>query len=57
MISVAAAAKAISGCFWKLDRITMNSPTKPDVPGKPELAMANSTKNVANHGITFTTPP
>ena len=35
----------------------MNSPTNPLVPGRPQFAIANSTKNVANHGITFTTPP
>ncbi len=35
----------------------MNSPTKPEVPGRPELAIANSTTNAANHGITLTTPP
>ena len=27
------------------------------VPGKPELAMANNTKNAANTGILLTTPP
>ena len=35
----------------------MNSPTKPLVPGRPELAIANNTKNTANHGITLATPP
>jgi hypothetical protein len=27
------------------------------VPGRPELAIANSTQNIANHGITLATPP
>ena len=31
----------------------MNSPTNPLVPGNPEFAIANSTMNIANHGITF----
>ena len=35
----------------------MNSPTKPLVPGRPQLAIAKSTKNAANFGIVFTTPP
>ena len=35
----------------------MNSPTKPEVPGRPEFAMPNNTKNTANHGIVFATPP
>jgi hypothetical protein len=35
----------------------MNSPTKPEVPGRPALAMANNTNNVANTGMVFTTPP
>ena len=38
-------------------RITMNSPTKPDVAGRPALAIANSIMNAANLGIVFTTPP
>ena len=35
----------------------MNSPTKPLVPGRPELAMKNSTAKVANHGMVLATPP
>ena len=35
----------------------MNSPTNPLVPGRPQLAIENSTQNAANHGITLTTPP
>ena len=35
----------------------MNSPTKPLVPGRPQLAIENSTKNAANHGIVLATPP
>ncbi len=56
-MSVEAARKAIQGFAWKLARITRNSPTKPDVPGNPELAMANSTKNAAKTGIRLVTPP
>ena len=37
--------------------VTRNSPMKPLVPGRPELAMANSMKNAANTGILLTTPP
>jgi hypothetical protein len=37
--------------------MTMNSPTKPEVAGRPALAMANSMKKAANFGIVFTTPP
>ncbi len=39
------------------DKITKNSPTNPDVPGNPELAIANSTANAAKIGILLTTPP
>ena len=35
----------------------MNSPTNPEVPGRPALAMAKNTMNAANHGMTLTTPP
>ena len=37
--------------------MTMNSPTNPDVPGRPTLAIANSTVKVAKRGITPATPP
>ncbi len=37
--------------------MTMNSPTKPLVPGSPQLAMANSIISAANFGMVFTTPP
>ena len=37
--------------------ITKNSPTKPDVPGNPELASANSTMRAANVGMVLITPP
>ena len=55
--SVIAAANATSGWCWKLARMTMNSPTNPDVPGRPAFAMAKNTKKAPNQGITFTTPP
>src|SRR5690349_18875241 len=45
----------------KLKRIapisTRNSPTKPDVPGKPTFAIENSIANVASLGIELATPP
>ena len=41
----------------KLARITRNSPMKPEVPGRPELASANSTISAANLGMTLITPP
>jgi hypothetical protein len=37
--------------------MTMNSPTKPLVAGRPEFAMAKSIIRAANFGIVFTTPP
>ncbi|MNS66001.1 hypothetical protein D3C72_991950 [compost metagenome] len=57
MIRVVAAPRAIHGFRWNAARMTMNSPTKPLVPGRPALAMKNSMAKVANHGITLTTPP
>ncbi len=36
---------------------TMNSPTKPEVPGKPTFAIENSIAKTANCGITLATPP
>ena len=35
----------------------MNSPTNPDVPGRPEFASANSIISAANAGIRCATPP
>ena len=35
----------------------MNSPTNPEVAGKPLLAMENSMNSAANRGMVFTTPP
>jgi len=43
MIRVNAANSAIHGLALKLASTTMNSPTKPLVPGKPQFAIANST--------------
>ena len=37
--------------------MTMNSPTKPEVPGSPEFASANSTMKAANFGMVLMTPP
>ena len=38
-------------------RMTRNSPTNPEVPGKPALANAKNAINAANFGMVFTTPP
>ena len=48
MMSVVAARKANQKSARKLARITMNSPTKPDVPGRPAFAIA---KNHQFHGV------
>ncbi|MNC94119.1 hypothetical protein D3C83_108940 [compost metagenome] len=56
-MSVSAAMKAIHGSARQAARITMNSPTKPEVAGRPALAIANSTMRVAKCGIVLTTPP
>ena len=37
--------------------ITRNSPTNPEVPGRPVLASANSTMKAANTGMVLITPP
>ena len=41
-INVSAAVNAIQKLALKLLKITKNSPTKPDVPGSPEFAIANN---------------
>ena len=51
------ASSAIQKFAWKLPRITRNSPTKPDVPGRPEFASANSIMNEAKTGMVLATPP
>ena len=56
-IRVVAAAKAIQKLAFIAPRMTMNSPTKPLVAGRPQLAIANSIMSEANFGIVFTTPP
>ncbi len=55
--SVVPAASAYQKLALKLARITRNSPTKPDVPGRPVFASANSTMNAPNFGIVLITPP
>ena len=52
-----AASNAYQKLALKLERITRNSPIKPEVPGRPEFAIAKNTMNAANFGITLTTPP
>ena len=55
-MSVSAAAAAYQKFTFIAPITTMNSPTKPLVPGRPEFAIANSMKKAANTGIVFTTP-
>src|SRR5260364_190628 len=56
-ISVNAASRPIQKLNRTAARITINSPTKPEVPGSPQFAIENSSDNAANFGITLTTPP
>ena len=51
------AKKEYKTCTLKTAKITSNSPTNPDVPGNPELAIAKSIKKDAKIGIVLTTPP
>src|SRR5262245_35900768 len=55
-IKVVAAKNASHALAWKLAMMTKNSPTNPDVPGKPAFASANSTISAANFGILLITP-
>ena len=52
-----AAAKASQKFAFIAPMITMNSPTKPLVAGRPEFAMAKSIMKLANFGMVLTTPP
>ena len=52
-----AAAKATQKLNLTAPRMTMNSPTNPEVAGRPELAMAKKTNSAANFGMVCTTPP
>ncbi len=54
---VEAAIRAIQKFTLTAPRMTIHSPTKPAVPGRPQLAMANSTASEANFGIVLATPP
>src|SRR5262249_19487796 len=55
--SVVAAMSAIQKLNRIAPMITMNSPTKPEVAGRPQFAIANSIISAANFGMVFTTPP
>ena len=55
--SVVAAINAIQKPALKELKMTMNSPTKPDVPGKPAFAIAKNTISAAKVGMVLTTPP
>ena len=57
MIKVIEAKNANQKLACKAPRITINSPTKPEVPGRPAFAIANRTAKPVNLGIEFTTPP
>ena len=54
---VVAATAAIQKFTFTVPRITIHSPTNPAVPGRPQLAIANSTAKAANFGIVLATPP
>ena len=54
---VVAAKPAIQKSYFTAPRITIHSPTKPPVPGRPQLAMAKNTAKAANLGMVLTTPP
>jgi hypothetical protein len=56
-ISVVPATRASQKLVFMAPMMTMNSPTKPLVAGRPQLAMAKSIVNAANLGMLFTTPP
>ena len=56
IIRVIAAKNAIQKLILKLAKITVNSPTNPDVPGIAALASAKNTIKVANFGMELTTP-
>ena len=56
MIRVIAAKNATQRLVLKLAKITVNSPTNPDVPGIAALASAKNTIKVANFGMELTTP-
>jgi len=54
---VVPARNAIQKLNFIAPTITMNSPTKPEVAGSPQFAMAKSIISAANFGMVFTTPP
>ena len=50
-------SKTFKGLRQSLARITRNSPTNPEVPGRPVFANANSTMKAAKIGMVLITPP
>ena len=56
IITVIEAKNATQRLILKLAKITVNSPTNPDVPGIAALASAKNTIKVANFGMELTTP-
>ena len=56
MIRVIAAKNATQRLILKLAKMTVNSPTNPDVPGTAALASTKNTIKVANFGMELTTP-
>ena len=57
MMSVKADKLAIKPLALKAAKITVSSPTKPDVHGSAAFASAKNTIRVANLGIVVTIPP
>ena len=56
-IMIVAARKPSQKFTFTAARITMNSPTKPLVPGSAALAIEKSMANAANFGMVLTPPP
>ena len=56
IIRVIAAKNATQRLILKLAKMTVNSPTNPDVPGIAALASAKNTIKVANFGMELTMP-
>ena len=56
-ISAVAASAPSQKFTLTVPRMTIHSPMNPAVPGRPQLAIANSTAKAANLGMVLTTPP
>ena len=51
------AKKATQVLAWNAPSSDRNSPTKPEVPGRPTLAIVKTMKVKAKSGMVFTSPP